>query len=461
MNNLKQNSCAILGIQLGDEGKGRIVDNKLQELSLNKNLSKIYVVRSQGGNNAGHTVEKDDIRIGLHQLPSGIFYKNVIEVLDSGMVINVGDLLTEITLAEKVAGKLSDRIILSEDAMLCTDLQRAKEVLNRIIAGNAKGGTGRGIGPTTAEFYDKTGLFVKDLIRNDWETTFSKKYTQFKKTFEAFESDLETTDVPDFEATKTGGKATNRKVGTKSEFLSRLSSERAELIKLNIVKDTFMLHTEIYNDASTGILFEMAQAVGLDPWFGTRPDRTTTPTTIFGVSYGTRYWRQQDIQEVIGIMKATYCSSVGVRVMPTQVDNEWASWVRDVAHEYGTTTGRPRDICYIDLPFLKYNIRMSGINKIALTHLDIARRATSIKVCTHYELEDRNIGYKPDMSYLKSVTPKYIEFPSWDIADVMGVSDYGKLPNEAKEYIKFLERELELPMVMVTTGPKRKDVINL
>lgn len=460
--NLKKNhSVAVLGLQLGDEGKGRIIDNKLKKITSNKDFKKIYLVRSQGGNNAGHTVEKDDVRIGLHQLPSGIFYENVIEVLDSGMVIHPEDLITEIELASEVAPGLENRIILSEDAMLCTDIQRAKEVLNRELNSNSKGGTGRGIGPTTAEFYDKTGFKVKDLMDTNWKTNFSKKYDIARRFFESQNKKLSDMEVPDFKKTKNTKKPYTRTVGSKEMYLKRLAKTRRSILKLKLVKDTFYLHQEIYEDETSGIFFEMAQAVGLDPWLGTIPDRTTTPTTIFGITYGTRFWQKENIEEVIGVIKATYMSSVGARTMPTQVENAWATWVRETAHEYGTTTGRPRDICHIDLPFLLYNIRVSGVTSLGITHLDISKKDHPIKVCTHYTFNNKKIEYKPDMHMFEKFKPNYIELPSWDIKEVAGLTKFDDLPIEAQQYVRFLEKVTNLPVSIITTGPNRKDVIDL
>lgn len=455
----RSNTCAVLGIQLGDEGKGRIVDNKIQEILSNNKIKKIYVIRSQGGNNAGHTVEKGKVKIGLHQLPSGIFYKQAIEVLDSGMIIHVRDLIDEITLAEEAAGKLSNRIILSEDAILCTDLDRAKEVLNRVIDGKAKGGTGRGMGPATAGFFDKTGNFVKELVADNWKEIFSKKYENMNKLFETYGENLAQTQVPDFMKTKRTSSAVNKVVGTKETYLSNLKKDREELLALKIVKDTFYLHNNIDTDPSVGVVFEMAQAVGLDPWFGTRPDRTSTPTTIYGITSGTRYWLPNQIREKTGIMKATYMSSVGARKMPTQIDDEYAQWIRDVAHEYGTTTGRPRDICLLDLAFVKYNIRMSQVNSLGITHLDIARADVPIKVCVGYKKNSKEVEYKPDMTDFKNLTPIYLELPSWDIKEVAGVTSFKKLPLNTQKFLKFIEETLQVPITFVATGPKRENII--
>jgi adenylosuccinate synthase len=455
----RANTAAVLGIQLGDEGKGRIVDNKIQELLSNKKIKKIYVIRSQGGNNAGHTVEKGKVKIGLHQLPSGIFYKQAIEVLDSGMIIHARDLVDEIKLAEEVAGKLSKRIILSEDAILCTDLDRAREVLNRLIDGKAKGGTGRGMGPATAGFFDKTGNFVKDLVGDSWREIFSKKYESANKLFEIYGEDLSKIEVPDFYKTKREKKAINKLVGTKENFLQNLKKDRDEIISLKIVHDTFHMHSEIDQDSSAAVIFEMAQAVGLDPWFGTRPDRTSTPTSVYGITSGTRYWKSDQILEKTGIMKATYMSSVGARQMPTEINDEYAQWIRDIAHEYGTTTGRPRDICLLDLAFLKYNIRMSGVNNLGITHLDVARSDSPIKVCIGYTKKGKEVNYKPDMTDFPNLKPVYIDLPSWDISEVAGVSDYKKLPKNAQKFLLFIQEATGLPITFVSTGPKREDII--
>ncbi len=453
------NSAAVVGIQLGDEGKGRVVDNKIKEFASQKQINQVYVVRSQGGSNAGHTVEKGDIRIGLHQLPSGIFYDEVIEILDSGMVIHAEDLLTEMALVEDIVGDISDRVILSQDAMLATDLQRAKEALNKIISGKAKGGTGRGMGPTCAEFFDKTGFKIKDLTADDWQQKFEQKYEQFVKLFAAYDENLPEMPVPDFKETKKQDKAVARTVGSREVFIKRLKEQREKLIEKDIVKDTFYLHPKIYQDKNCAVIFEMAQAVGLDPWFGTRPDRTSTPTTPYGILAGTRFWKPSMIKEIYGVMKATYMSSVGARTMPTEADNDWAHWVRETAHEYGTTTGRPRDICYLDLEFLNYNLHVADLSGIVLTHLDIAREGEPIKVCTGYEINGEKISYKPDMNLFADFKPQYTNLPGWDIKKTAGVTDYKKLPQAARDFVSFIEDNTGLPVSVVTTGPKREDII--
>lgn len=457
---IRPNTLLVHGLQLGDEGKGKIVDNKIKYFLNKKKINNVYVIRSQGGNNAGHTVEKDGVRLGLHQLPSGIFYDEVTEILDSGMVLNVRDLLDEIEIVENVIGDVSHRLILSQDAMLCTDLQRAKEVLNAQIYSNSKGGTKRGIGPTSAEFYDKTGNIVKDLLNDDWEEKFGKRYDLMDKLFSAYNESLAETDVPDFKETKLQKKALSKKVGSKKIFISRIKEDRARLLKKAITKDTFYFHKDLISNESAAVIFEMAQAVGLDPWFGTWPDRTTTPTTSFGVLSGTKVWKPEFIENKVGIIKATYMSSVGARTMPTEINNDWAKWVRDVAHEYGTTTGRPRDICYLDLPFLLYNIHVTDVDSVGITHLDISRKEDPIKVCVGYKKGTKSVPYKPNMFEFSEITPEYIDLKPWDIKDVENVSDFENLPNEAKTFVNFISDALNLNIAAITTGPDHDAYIN-
>ena len=171
------NSYAVIGMMWGDEGKGRIVDNLLEEMLRDKEIRQAYVIRFQGGSNAGHTVYKDGRKIALHQLPSGILYPQAIGVMDSGMVIHLEDLQTEIIDAEKIVGDLRGKLILSEDAMLCTDLERAEEVfLREKSGGKSKGGTGRGMSQTVAHYIDRQGTVVADLLDENWRVRFAKKY---------------------------------------------------------------------------------------------------------------------------------------------------------------------------------------------------------------------------------------------------------------------------------------------
>lgn len=464
----RPNTIAIVGVALGDEGKGRIVDNKIEELLKKKSITRVSVIRFQGGNNAGHTVEKEGTKLALHLIPSFVFHEKAQGIMDRGMVVHVEDLLTEMHYVENVVGTLTNRLHLSDDAILCTDLERAEEFLNGYLQEGSKGGTGRGIGPSYAHHYDKTGLRIADLLQDDWSDQCAKRYTQYEKIFNAFGLALSDTDVPDFSTTVKEKKASRRKLGTKKEFLERLRDSREQILARNIVTNTFPLHITLARDSASAIVFEGAQAAGLDSWTGTRPDVTSSNTTAYGVREGTGFWRLQDIEERIGIIKLPYTSSVGARRMPTHIDLQknvrpttsdqvWGQWVREEAFEYGTTTGRPRDINFLDLPFIAYNIKMSGIETLMSTHLDICKEDDSIKICTHYtDAKGNTVPYQPGLRYLSKLKPHYIEVPGWDGKSCQNARSAEELPVHALKFLSLMQQILQTPVVATTTGPSRK-----
>lgn len=467
----RPNTVSIVGVALGDEGKGRIVDNKIETLLRNKRIDHVAVIRFQGGNNAGHTVEKDGIKLALHLIPSFVFHERAKGIMDRGMVVHVEDLQTEVTYVETAVGSIKNRLVLSDDAILCTDLERAEEFLNGFLQEGSKGGTGRGIGPSYAHHYDKTGLRIADFLEDDWEKRLNKRFEQYEKMFAAFDLRLSDIDVPDFTATIKEKKAAKRTLGSKNEFLNRLRSSREWLIKRGIVTNTYPLHQQLSMNTSAAIVFEGAQAAGLDSWVGTRPDVTSSNTTIYGVREGTGFWRLQDIEERIGIVKLPYTSSVGARRMPTHIDlskeqtpttqdQKWGQWIRDEAHEYGTTTGRPRDINFLDLPFIRYNTRMSGVEMLMGTHLDVCREEDEIKICTHYtDIKGSLVPYQPGTRYLKNLTPHYIVVPGWDGIACQKAKKIEDLPIHALKFLSFMQTRLHTPIIATTTGPSRKDFL--
>jgi adenylosuccinate synthase len=282
--------------------------------------------------------------------------------------------------------------------------------------------------------------------------------------------------VPDFKSSHQIGRSVDRPVGTKEEFLDRLENARSWIIERQMVTNTYLIHENMLQDMSKrGIIFEGAQAQGLHPWLGTLPDVTASDPSVAGIISGTAIWRPQDIKERIGVLKLPHTSSVGVREMPTHIelpknpedlpdnatpDQEWAARVREEANEYGTTTGRPRDINFLDLALLRYNARMSGIEVLAATHLDIARKTDNIKVCTHYTDKAGNtLPYKPDILYLANVKPSYKELPGWDGEACRRAESLEELPENALKFLAFIQARTGFPIVAVTTGPKRENLV--
>ncbi|OGK13494.1 hypothetical protein A3A93_01370 [Candidatus Roizmanbacteria bacterium RIFCSPLOWO2_01_FULL_38_12] len=505
------NSYAVIGMMWGDEGKGRIVDNLLEKLLTNPGIKNAYVVRFQGGSNAGHTVYKDRHKIPLHQLPSGILHSRSVNIMDSAMVIHMEDLQTEIIDAEAIVGDLQERLVLSEDAMLSTDLERAEEVfLREKTLGKSKGGTGRGMSQTVAHYIDRQGFIVADLFEKNWKARFSKKYDTYKRDFAAWDHDLATTDVPDFRQTRKQKKPLTRKVGTKKEFLERLHNVRNWFLKRDsklskkqrLIQNTFPIHHQIEDflvSRKASVVFEGAQAVGLHFRLGRRPDVTSTDTTMTGIKDSTAYYTREMIGDGIGVFKATYDSSVGQvkpmtiinlpkddlllkvkqkigdtwknwndedywreikKLKSLSVEQKYAAWIREVAKEKGTTTGRYREICYLDLAAMRFNAKMSEVTMLAVTHLDIARKDHAIRVCTHYtDSKGRNSPYQPGQKRQKGLKPHYVDLPGFDGRQVQKAKRFDELPENAKKFLAFIQRQVGLPITIVSTGPNREDVV--
>lgn len=495
------NTHAIVGVQLGDEGKGRLVDNVIE--SMIPGIKLVYVDRFNGGSNAGHTVEKGGVKVALHQVPSSVMYTETVGIMDRGMVIHVEDLSTEVEYAEKKTSQsLKDRLYLSRDALMVTDLDRAEELLLSYKSGKSRGTTGRGIGPGYAHHYDHTGLKIKDLLADNWEEKVGKKYDQMELDFTVHPNTrgeytkLADVGVADFKGTleeeerlahdptasKHADKSKTRPLGSKQEFISRLKSARQWLLDRNMVKDTYIIHREnMDNINNVGMLFEGGQALGLHPWLGTLMDTTASETGVRGVETSSGLWRVDDIRNRIGVFKATYMSSVGYRQMPTKVDigettspndlekyirnptddQKWAAWVRDFANEFGTTTGRPRDICHLDLALMGFNCWLSGSEVLAATHLDVARKNEEIKVCTHYTDSQGNyLEYKPGLEYQMGAIPHYEYLPSWDGEEVARAKTMEELPENAKKYLAFIQARIGVPIVIATTGPQRENMVD-
>ena len=490
----RENTVAFGGLQFGDEGKGRIVDNKLEHLLEVPGIQLAYVIRYQGGSNAGHTVVKDDIKLALHQVPSGVFYPEAIGIMDRDMVIHTEDLKTEIEDVENIVGDLRGKLYLSEDAILVTDLERAEEVLNEALSeGKSAGGTGRGVSPAYAHFYDRRGAYIKDLMTEDWKEKMAARYNQYQLQFSAHGYDLADMNVPDLRATRKAKEPISRKLGTKEEFLDRLESVRTWYIerdqdqepKKKMITNTFLIHRDIFRDMRNGIVLEGAQGFGLHPWLGVRPDVTSSDTTVHGAMSGTALYRAQDIADRVGVFKITYASKVPDREMPTQVkmpDNlpakldQWdafieankdtltpeqirAMWIVKYAGEVGTTTGRLRGIHNLDLELMRYNARMGGIEVLAGTHLDCARADEPILVCTHYTKNGKVVAYEPGLERQKGVKPHYIVVPGWDGEAVRNAKSFDEIPMAAKQFLTLVQRRTGFPIVAATTGPSRDNLI--
>lgn len=445
----RSRSYAICGGAFGDEGKGRIVDMLVHQLS---QQGLVVVYRDNGGANAGHTVEfPNGQRVALHQLPSGVFIKGAVVVLGKEMVIHPGDLLEELAQVKAVE-VTADRaeIRIDELALLSLDTHRAYESVLKDWQSGGKGSTGRGISPAYADVLLRHPLRMRDVVVFDEE-----KVTQHYKMYEAIAAGLGQK-LAEIEVPTLAGEKI--KVGTVEEFARRLRAQ-AEALK-PLVQDIHGWLAEQWQDEKTAFVFEKAQAVGLDYRWGVYPDVTASDTTFGGIFSATEGIIDPDAIEMkAGVIKATYMSSVGTRKLPSLITSELAERIRKDAHEYGATTKRPRDIAYLDIPALRFFRKVGKINHLVLTHMDVVYADTPVKVCVEYQKDGKTVDYRPDQAFLSSVQPVYKELKSWDAAALAKAKSYEEMPQEAQDFLKFVSEAIGAPVMMITTGPQREQGI--
>lgn len=446
----RKNSFAFFGGAYGDEGKGRIVDKYVSDWA---KKGEVVVYRDNGGANAGHTVEfEDGKRIALHQLPSGVFVENTVVILGKGMVLHPADLLEEIRQVRQASGgKIKAKICIDEMAVLSLDTHRAFEAVLKEWQEGSKGATGRGIGPAYADVLLRHPLRMRDLATFS-EEKIKKHYLLYESLIFGLGRKLAETLVPRLD------KDEKIPVGTLEAFTEQLQKQSRELSPY--ISSVFDLLKERWADEKTTFIFEKAQAIGLDPRYGVYPDVTSSDTTLGGILSSTEgIINPEKIETRAGVIKATYMSSVGIRKLPTTMDETLATKIREDANEYGATTKRPRGIVYLDLSALRFFREMGLANCLVLTHMDIVYPNVPIKICVGYEKNGKEVSYRPDQEFLNQVTPKYIEMPSWSKDKISQAKTLADLPKEAREFLDFVSRKIGVPILMITTGPKREQGI--
>ncbi len=444
MAKIRKNSAVICGGAYGDEGKGRIVDALVAEFA---QKGKIVVYRDNGGSNAGHTVEFGDKRIALHQLPSGVFFKNAAVVLGKGMVLHPADLLLEMELVKEVAGQeIPAEIKIDEMAVLSLDTHRAFEGAVKALKSGNQASTGRGISPAYADILYGHPLRMRDI--KTWQINkLRRHYKLYQKLVRGLGFEIETMRVAALDGSK-------HQVASEQEFLANLKRQVAQLKPM--IQDVRGFIETTWSDEEYSYIFEKSQAIGLDARWGVYPDVTssdTTPAGIYASSEGVVDPEQIPLRA--GVIKATYMSSVGVRKLPTIMEEELASRIREDAHEYGATTGRPRDVVYLDLPAIKYYARVGKLTHLVLTHMDIVYPGQPVKICDAYLQGKKKAGFKPDQDYLNTVQPRYREMQPWDLKALRKAKNRQSLPAEARRFLSYIEKEVGLPVFMITTGPER------
>jgi len=418
----------VVGTQWGDEGKGKITDFLAEKADV--------VVRFQGGNNAGHTIKFDNKKFALHLIPSGIFRKDTVNVLANGMVINPKALLSEIEMLKdggitNLNLAISDRahVILPYHIILDGLFEELKEDSKKV------GTTKKGIGPAYSDKTSRIGVRICDFIN---EKTFLEKLeinlNYYNKIFKVFgKNELNPKDI--FNEYK----------------------EYAKLIK-PYVTDTSLLLNIAFED-NKKVLFEGAQGALLCLDHGTYPYVTSSSPTAASVPLNTGVSHTY-INEVLGITKA-YSTRVGSGYFATEFEDETAKQIRDVGHEYGTTTGRPRRIGWIDTVVLRHTKRVSGITGLSVMLLDVLSNIENLKICTHYMLNGTKIDHIPaNIDDFEKCVPVYIDVPGWK-EDITNVKSFEKLPISAQNYLNKLSELTGLPIAIFSVGPDRTQTIVL
>jgi len=448
----RKDSVAVIGALFGDEGKGRITD-ELTNYFL-KEHNEVIVYRDNGGSNAGHTVSVGDKKVDLHQIGSGILHKGCTVVLGRGMVIHPIDFMREIKLVKDTFGydELPARLKIDEMATLCLDTHRAFESALKVADSGSfgcKASTGRGISPAYADLVYRFPLTVRDLLSDDWEEKFKLHYERYEKWIKGMGSNMSEIKVKRF-------KEDDVEVGDFNQFIENLKPTRETFKKYS--EDIHGYLEEEWN-ATTPFIFEKAQGVGIDQRWALYPDSTAGNCCLDGITHSTEgVIDADDISGRIGVIKSTYTSSVGKRVLPTLMEEEKAKRIREDANEYGATTGRPRDIVYMDTVMLKYFCEVGGIEELAFTHMDIVYDYP-VKVCIGYEKDGEKVGYRPYQWYIDEVKAKYKEFNNWDGKKFSKNSGYDDMEEDVRKFIEYISKDTGTTPVLLSYGPNREDTI--
>ena len=414
----------LLGLQWGDEGKGKIVDVLTPGYDI--------IARFQGGPNAGHSLEFNGMKHVLHTIPSGIFHENKINVIGNGVVIDPVALSEEVSKLEAMGVHMSDRLFVSRKAHLILPTHRFLDAASEAAKGKAKiGSTLKGIGPSYMDKTGRNGLRVGDIFLpgfNEKYQFLTKKHAEILKFYD-FSYDLP---------------------GKEKEWFEGIN----KIKELNVIDSEHFINRNI--SEGKRILAEGAQGSLLDVDFGSYPFVTSSNTITAGACTGLGVSPRM-IGDVYGIFKA-YSTRVGSGPFPTEQENETGELLRTNGKEFGSTTGRPRRCGWLDIPALKYSIMLNGANRLLMMKADVLSGFQRIKICTGYRIGGRIIDYMPFEIAGIPLEPVYEEVKGWS-EDLSGLNSFEKLPAELNRYIAYIEKCVDVPVTLVSVGPDRKQTV--
>ncbi|HMO61191.1 MAG TPA: adenylosuccinate synthase [Ferruginibacter sp.] len=414
----------ILGLQWGDEGKGKIVDYFAPQYDV--------VARFQGGPNAGHTLYVNDKKVVLHQIPSGVFHDNKINLIGNGVVLDAVTFKRECDTVAAMGVDYKKNLFISERTHLILPTHRALDKASEVSKGNDKiGSTLKGIGPAYMDKTGRNGLRVGDLLDKSFTSQYIKLRLKHQKLLDNynFQEDISSWEDEFFEAV---------------EFLRGFK----------IVNGEYFINDKISQGKK--VLAEGAQGSMLDVDFGTFPFVTSSNTITAGVCSGLGI-APQKIKEVFGVSKA-YCTRVGSGPFPTELHDETGELIRKLGNEFGSTTGRPRRCGWIDLVALQFACMVNGVTQIIMTKADILDELPELKVCNAYSINGKAVNQVPFQMTRVDIDPVYQSFDGWQ-TNISGIKNYEALPQKMKEYVQYLNQFLKVPVKYISNGPGRDQIL--
>jgi adenylosuccinate synthase len=422
----------LLGLQWGDEGKGKIVDVFTPDYDI--------IARFQGGPNAGHTLEFNGQKHVLHTIPSGIFHPETINIIGNGVIIDLKIFKDELDKLLAKGAEPEKNLRISKKSHLILPTHRMLDAAYEQAKGKQKiGSTLKGIGPTYTDKTARVGLRIGDILSGDFKDRYEKLKARHKSILDTYQFDLASAEVDGMSFAE-----------YESAWLDAIESIR----KIPFIDSEHYINEQLA--AGKKILAEGAQGTLLDVDFGSYPFVTSSNTVTAAVCTGLGI-APHKIGKVYGVFKA-YCTRVGSGPFPSELFDETGQKLRDNGHEYGSTTGRPRRCGWLDLPALKYAIMIDGVTDLIITKADVMDDFEEIKVCTAYEYKGKRYDYLPYEISDEDMKPHYTARKGW-MTDISSIAKREQLPEAFKDYIRFIEDEVKTPVTVVSTGPDRTQTI--